>query len=239
MILLIDADSLIFASCYRAKSDNSGLQSIFYENIEDSIVKFDEQYMKIVNDLEDKYDIQKIITFNGSKGNFRKQITKTYKANRKLKALPPLLNDMHIYVKENYNSIYGYGIETDDLVAKYWYTLTNEVGKENVIIVSLDKDYKQFPAIIYNYHFKHKTILNISNYEALYNFYEQMICGDQADNVQFFRGKGPAFAKKYYKDCKTKYQFTKQLYLLFKKKYKSKAREKYIECYNLLKLREK
>ena len=213
MILLIDADSLIFASCYRAKSDNTGLQSIFYEDIEDSIVKFDEQYMKIVNDLEDKYNIQKIITFNGSKGNFRKQITKTYKANRKLKALPPLLNDMHKYVKENYNSIFGYGIETDDLVAKYWYTLTNEVGKENVIIVSLDKDYKQFPALIYNYHFKHK--------------------------IKFFKGKGPAFAKKYYKDCKTKYQFTKQLYLLFKGKYKSKAREKYIECYNLLKLREK
>ena len=203
MILLIDADSLIFCQLFIGlRSDNSGLQSVFYENIEDSIVKFDEQYMKIVNDLEDKYDIQKIITFNGSKGNFRKQITKNYKANRKLKKLPPLLNDMHEYVKENYNSIYGYGIETDDLVAKYWRAITNDVGKENVIIVSLDKDYKQFAALIYNYHFKHRKILNISEQEALYNLYEQMICGDQADNVQYFKGKGPAFAKKYYKDCK-------------------------------------
>ncbi len=239
MVLLVDADSLIFASCYRSKSDNSGSESIHYENIEDSIVKFDEQFMKIVNDLEEKYEIDRIITFNGSKGNFRKQIAKDYKANRKTKALPPLLNDMHDYVKKNYNSIYTYGIETDDLVAKYWYTISNEIGRENVMIVSLDKDYKQFPALIYNYHFKHKIILNISKEQALYNFYEQMICGDTADNVQFFKGKGPAFSRKYFKDCKTKYQFTKQLYLLFKKKYKSKAREKYIQCYTLLKLKEK
>ena len=73
MVLLVDADSLIFASCYRSKSDNSGDESIHYENIEDSIVKFDEQFMKIVNDLEEKYEIDRIITFNGSKGNFRKQ----------------------------------------------------------------------------------------------------------------------------------------------------------------------
>ena len=81
MILLIDADSLVYASCLRAKQENSSEK--FYTNIEDSIAKFDEQYMKIVNDLEEIYEIDKIITFNGSKGNFRKIITDTYKANRK------------------------------------------------------------------------------------------------------------------------------------------------------------
>ena len=77
MILLIDADSLVYASCLRAKSENNNDK--FYRNIEDSIAKFDEQYMKIVNDLEELYDIEKIYTFNNSKGNFRKLLTKTYK----------------------------------------------------------------------------------------------------------------------------------------------------------------
>ena len=235
MILLFDADSLVFASCYKINKQQD--EDPFYTDIKDSIAKFDEQFMKIVNDLEQKYEIDKVITFNGCKGNFRKRITKNYKANRKKQILPPLLHPMHEYVKKNYESKFAYGIETDDMVARYWLELSNKFGRDNVIIISIDKDYKQFPAIIYNYHWKHKIILDISEAEALYNFYEQMIVGDSADNVNYFKGKGKVFSKNYLKNCKTKYQYTKQLYLLFKEKYKSKANLKYIECYNLLKLR--
>ena len=64
-----------------------------------------------------------------------------------------------------------------------------------------------------------------------------MIVGDTADNVNYFRGKGVKFAKEYYKNCRTEYQYRKKLYKLFKDQYKSKAKEKYSECYNLLKLR--
>ena len=235
MILLIGADSLVFASCCRTKNTPDELP--YYTKIEDSINKFDEQFQKIVNDLEQEYDIEKVISFNGCKGNFRKKITTNYKANRKNQPLPPLLHDMHQYVKDTYESKYGFGIETDDMVARYWYTLSNEFGRDNVMIVSIDKDYKQFPCLMYNYHFKHKVVLDITEQEALYNFYEQMIMGDTADNVNYFRGKGKKFAENYYKDCYTKYQYTKKLYELFKQQYKSKAKLKYIECYNLLKLR--
>jgi len=209
----------------------------YYRDIEDAIAKFDEQFMKIVNDLEEQYEIDKVITFNGSKGNFRKILTPVYKANRKKQELPPLLHDMHQYVKDTYDSKFVYGLETDDLVAKYWQTLSNEFGRDNVMIVSIDKDYKQFPCLMYNYHYKHRLVLDISEEEALYNFYEQMIVGDTADNVNYFRGKGKKFAEKYFKDCKSKYQYTKRLYELFKQEYKGKARQKYAECYNLLKLR--
>jgi len=231
MILLIDADSLVFASCY------SGGEEKYFTEIEDSKAKFDEQLMSIVNRLEEDFEVKEVITFNGSKGNFRKKLNPAYKANRKKQELPPLLHPMHDYVKENYNSVYGYGLETDDLVARYWTVLSNEIGRDNVMIVSIDKDYKQFPCLIYNYHYKHKCIYDISKESALYNFYEQMIMGDSIDNVNYFYGKGRAFAKSYYKGCKTKYQYTRKLFELFKKEYKSKAREKYIECYNLLKLR--
>ena len=112
MILLIDADSLIFASCY------TGGDEKYYTDIEDSKAKFDEQFMSIVNRIEENFEVKEIITFNGSKGNFRKLLTPTYKANRKKQELPPLLHPMHQYVKDNYNSVFGFGIETDDLVAR-------------------------------------------------------------------------------------------------------------------------
>lgn len=235
MILLVDADSLIFASCYRKRENPEDEK--YYTDISDSRNKFDEQFMQIVNHLEEIYTIDKVITFSGSKGNFRKLITKKYKANRKNSELPPLLNEMHQFVKDQYDSVYGYGVETDDMVARYWYNLTQQFGRDEVCIVSIDKDYRQFPALIYNYHYKHKEILDISEDEAMYNFYEQMIMGDTADNVNYFKGKGKRFAEKYFEDCQTKYQYTKKLYQLFIKEYKGKARQKYAECYHLLKLR--
>ena len=235
MILLVDADSLIFASCYRKRETPD--DELYYTEIEDSRNKFDQQFMKIVNDLEDKYPIDKVLTFSGSKGNFRKLITPKYKANRKKQELPPLLDEMHQFVKDHYDSIWGSGIETDDMVARYWKQISDDIGRDEVMIVSIDKDYKQFPCLMYNYHYKHKVILDISEEEAMYNFYEQCIVGDTADNVNYFKGKGKKFAEKHFKDCTTKYQYTRKLYELFKQEYKGKARQNYVECYHLLKLR--
>ncbi len=224
MIVLFDADSLVYSSCCNV------------ETIEEAIGKFDEVFMSIANRLEDNYDVKEYIFFNNSRGNFRKVLDKNYKANRLNVELPPLLNEMHELVTVLYDSKKAYGMETDDIVAKYWYKLSNEFGRDNVLIISIDKDYKQLPALIYNYHYKHKCIYDISETQALYNFYEQMIIGDGADNVNYCKGYGKVYASKIFNDCKTHYQFTKKTYELFRKIYKSKAKLKYIQCYNLLRL---
>ena len=192
--------------------------------------------MSIANRLEDNYDVKEYIFFNNSRGNFRKVLDKNYKANRLNVELPPLLNEMHELVTVLYDSKKAYGMETDDIVAKYWYKLSNEFGRDNVLIISIDKDYKQLPALIYNYHYKHRCIYDISEKQALYNFYEQMIIGDGADNVNYCKGYGKVYASKIFNGCKTHYQFTKKTYELFRKIYKSKAKLKYIQCYNLLRL---
>jgi 5'-3' exonuclease len=235
MILLFDADSLIFASCLKRKEEDSGEK--FYTDIDLSIHKFEEGFMSIINHLEETYEINKVLVFSGSKGNFRKYISPKYKANRTSIELPPLLNEMHKFVKESYDSIIGYGVETDDMVARYWYNISQEHGRDNVMIISIDKDYRQFPALIYNYHYNHKCIYDISESEAMYNLYEQMIIGDGADNVQYCKGYGKKYAEKLFKDCDSHYKYTKRVYELFKKIHKGKAKQRYIECYNLLKLR--
>jgi 5'-3' exonuclease len=231
MILLIDADSLVFASCYKPREEEGS----FFENIEDVILKFDETFQRVVNELSELYDVTEVLVFNDSRGNFRKLITKKYKANRTGQNKPPLLSEIHKHVTNTYKGIQGCGMETDDLVAAHWKSLSDIYGRDKVMIVSIDKDYLQFPALIYKYN--RKEILDVSKYDALKNFYTQMITGDTADNVNYFKGKGIKFAQKYYEDCDTKFQFTKKLYTLFKEKYKSKAKEKYAECYHLLKLR--
>ncbi|QDP50519.1 MAG: putative ribonuclease H [Prokaryotic dsDNA virus sp.] len=225
MIVLFDADSLLWSSCI---------------NVEDDLVeakgKFDEVFMSIVNIIDDYYPVEQVIVFAGARGNFRKKIYKKYKLNRKNKKLPKQLPNLQEYLNNHWSCKNACGMETDDLISIYWHKLKKEHGRDNLIIVSLDKDYKQLPALIYNYHYKHKEIYDITPGEALKNFYTQMVVGDSTDNVNFCKGYGKKYAEKIFSGCKTKYQYIKRTFMLYKKIYKQKAREKYIQSYKLLKL---
>jgi len=217
MILLFDIDSLLYSSCYNVDS------------AEEAMFKFDENYQKAVNDLEELWEVEEVIPFGLSRNNFRKYITKTYKANRKSEK-PQFFNDLCKYVAAYYEPEIANGMETDDLVAIF----QQKIGPDNCIIISIDKDYKQFEGTIYNY--SQRKIIQLSKREALYNFYEQMIVGDTADNVNYCKGYGKAYAKKLFKGVSTDFGYKKRVLGLFKKIYRSKARERFIECYHLLKL---
>ena len=222
MYILIDADSLIFAT------------AVTTNNIESARDGFDWRYNGIMYDLKQKFELDGVFMFSGSKGNFRKLITKKYKANRK-QELPEHLGELHSYVQSEYNSIYKYGVETDDVIASYWRRAVDNVGADNVVIVALDKDYKQFPCVFYNY--TKKEYYKITEEEALVNFYTQMVEGDSADNVNYCKGYGKAWCKKNLTTDMSQYSLIKAVFSVFKTLYRSKARERYIECYNLLKLR--
>lgn len=217
MILLFDIDSLLYSSCYNVDSP------------EEAMFKFDENYQKIINDLEELWEIEQVIPFGLSRNNFRKYITKKYKANRS-KEKPQYFNQLCKYVEAYYEPEIANGMETDDLVAIF----QEKIGHENCIIISIDKDYKQFEGTIYNY--RQKKIIQLNKQQALYNFYEQMIVGDTADNVNYCRGYGKAYAKKLFKGVSTDFGYKKKVLGLFKKIYRSKGRERFIECYHLLKL---
>jgi 5'-3' exonuclease len=234
MIVLIDADSLIWSSCYKKRINPD---DEMYHTIDDAKLKFDDVFMSIINKIEETHELDKVITFAGAKGNFRKQISKTYKANRKESDRPPILKELQNYVYESYNAIQGEGVETDDVVATYWKQLSTEFGRDQVMIVSIDKDYKQFPCLIYDYHYKKQCFYDISEAEAKRNFWVQMVAGDSADNVNYCKGYGEAYCKKAFKDCLSDYSYIKATFSLYKKIYRNKAREKFMECFNLLKLR--
>ena len=219
--VLVDADSIIFAS------------AVTSETFLDARDKFDYKINEVLDTISNKYDIEGFSVFSGSKGNFRKYVTETYKANRRDMEIPEHLNALHKYSKEFWDAKYIYGAETDDLIATNWFNYTKE-GK-NVIIVAIDKDYKQFPCVIYNYNKKSFELIN--ELDALKNFYTQMIVGDSADNIKVCKGKGKAFAGKLLEPLTSKYQIVKAVYGVYREIYKSKAKLKYIETYNLLKLR--
>ena len=78
MIVLFDADSLIWSSCYakRELPDDP-----MYNSVGQAVEKFDEMFTGIINTIEETYELDKVIVFSNARGNFRKQISKTYKVN--------------------------------------------------------------------------------------------------------------------------------------------------------------
>ena len=215
---IIDADSMIYAAA-------------FAEDLESAKESLDSRITGVLDYFETYHTVESFIVCSGSKGNFRKYLTDTYKANRKQEP-PKFLRELHYYAKTEWSSQYVIGAETDDLVASLF---SQEVEDVANVIVSIDKDYLQFKGWIYNYN--KNTLIHNTKLDALRAFYTQMIVGDSSDNIKVCKGKGKAYATKLFKDCETEYQFIRKVFETYKTFYKSKARERYILTYKLLKLR--
>ena len=223
MRLILDADSLIFAS------------AVSSEDLDEAKNKFDTYLGYILKDLSDVCEFDDIFICNGSTNNFRTKLNKQYKANRKQER-PSLLSPLHKWVKEEFNSYFTDGYETDDVVATLWKQSCEELGENNVVIAANDKDYLQFPCWFFDTYHSRRELKKITDFEAKYNFYHQMIMGDTADNVKYFKGYGKAKAHKILNGSKTEYSLVRRVYSLFLEHYKEEAKVKYKECKKLLKL---
>ena len=114
----------------------------------------------------------------GSK-NFRKDILKEYKANRKDQRKPEHLGACKQYIAENNYEVTEEGLEADDLIGIRAYELAAQ-GRE-YMIVTVDKDLRTIPGPFMDW-------VNIKFYtssreEAMKFFYAQTIAGDNVDNI--------------------------------------------------------
>lgn len=224
MKAIVDLDSAIYASCFNVETLNEAKDKL------NTIIG------SILDDLNETCELDDVVLCSGSTNNFRKTVLSSYKANR-TQDKPNFLNDLHKYAKEELDSKFTDGYETDDVVATLWKQSVEELGENSVIVVANDKDYKQLPCWYFDTYFKRRELYKISEVEALRNFYTQMIVGDSADNVNYCKGYGASYAKKLLKTAKKEYQFVFRVYRLFKELYGDDARNKFNECKNILKLR--
>ena len=236
MKLIFDADSLIYASCFKRKEDRLDKEDLFETDVDVAFKKFNTTLQGYLDFLKEQVVINEMVFCNGSKNNFRNQITSTYKANRTAKR-PDILGALHNLVKFNYDSVWGDGVETDDVVATLWAEEVKNNGVDSVIIMSIDKDYKQFPCWFYDYNYKKRELIKISESEALNNFYSQMIVGDSADNIKVCKGYGKAYALKLFKSSKSEFSLISQTYRLYKQVYGDEARAMFEQSKSLLKLK--
>lgn len=120
----------------------------------------------------------KLIVFFSGKDNFRKKFW-WYKANRAFSQKPIYMETIRQLFLESYECIVVDGAEADDALAIY--------GNENpnFIIGTIDKDLLQVSG--WNFNLGTKVLKYVSQEEADYSFWRQMLTGDTVDNIKGLR----------------------------------------------------
>lgn len=132
------------------------------------------------------------IFLTDSDGNFRKTVSPEYKANRKKEDRPILLPDLEEFLIRSWGAIRAVGCEADDYMGTFQMT-NRELGIDSVIC-TIDKDLNTIPGKHYN--FVKCKWNDVSEDDATFFFYKQMMMGDSTDGVAGCPGIGLKKAEK-------------------------------------------
>lgn len=166
----------------------------------------DQMMLRILGDTGvDDYEVW----FSGE-GNYRYEIatTRPYKGTRDRSATPTNLEATLSYMVADYGGMVVDGIEADDMLG-----IRQTQEGDGSIIATTDKDLRMIPG--WHYNISSGTIDRVSETQAWYNFYFQLLIGDSSDNIQGVIGCGEKTASKllrsgstpleWYRICKDKY----------------------------------
>lgn len=185
--LLIDGDIIAFqaasASETPVKWDDDLWTLHAYESEGQSLVR-----MKLERIMRDTGADEFKIYLTGSE-NFRKEILPSYKENRKDTRKPLILKPLKQWMVDEYKAVLREPFEADDLMG-----IRGSDGNDT-IIVSEDKDLRTIPCRFYNPAHPHHGTVTISEADADYMFFTQVLTGDVVDNYKGCPKIGPVTAE--------------------------------------------
>jgi 5'-3' exonuclease len=190
----IDGDVMLWKVSYDAASYQQGY--MFFDALYNKYINYLRGYFKKMSDVT-------VYITSDDKSNFRYSLPSEtpYKSNRANRKVPEVFHDLKNYVHER-GAIMAYGREADDLIA---IQATKE--RENFVIVSNDKDYRQVPDCWHWETQEDQTPYFVTNPGFLFRkrykddkskifgtgnkfFYFQILAGDPGDGVPGLRGVG-------------------------------------------------
>lgn len=186
-VVLIDADSIVWVTAYHNRDNENSDLVVTAIDIFLSSVFIATQATHYVGLL-------------GGKGNFRKALFSSYKANRK--DPPPWLTKWKTFITQYLITVYNFqvvdNIEADDAIASAAEIL--ETKGIDFVICSPDKDLSQVPGQHYNP--KDSILYPVTTGQALRAISMQLLTGDSTDNVKGIPGVGPVKAEKILRESK-------------------------------------
>jgi len=192
--LLIDGDidAYQIASRCETKVDwGDGIESKSADS-EEAKKQIDDRYRA----LKKMLGADRLIVCLSDSQNFRKEILPSYKANRKNTIKPALLFELRKYLHESYEVFQRPMLEADDVMGILSTMGDNDLISGERIIISIDKDMKNVPGLLFNPgHPNHGTI-EISRERADYYHMQQTLTGDPTDGYSGCPGIGRAKAQR-------------------------------------------
>lgn len=169
MILFVDGDIVAYRSASACETPihwGDGLWTLHAR--EDAVMHHMDVFMQ---DLQKQSGLKDVWTAISSKNNFRKEVSSSYKANRKNIRKPMLLNFAKDYLFQHWGGKMKDKLEADDVLGLYG------TADMDIVIWSPDKDLLTVPSK----HFINGEIVTITQEEADKNFYIQALAGDMTD----------------------------------------------------------
>lgn len=151
--------------------------------------------------------------------NFRFGLYPEYKSSRKDKPKPTHYEALFNHLIEAHNADIAWGEEGDDALGidqdKVGYFKDTHEGEYKTIICSIDKDLLQIPGLHYNW--VKKEFRCITEQEGIYNFYIQLLVGDNTDDIPGCPKIGYKKAPKILEGCETEWDMFLQVVETYKK----------------------
>lgn len=206
--LVVDADSMLYTSCYRNQIKN---EEEVYCDLEWAYVDFVGQIYNIKSLVFKQFDLQKNDKLNveiifSPKKTFRHDLEPSYKANRKPSSITGI-QELRTAVSARIGSTMILGLEADDVVITRAYEDSSD--EVEVVIACIDKDiFLHSPVWCIDY--KNFIFYAPKSQEEIdIAYYKQAIKGDSTDNIKGAKGIGEVGAEKLCSDVLNPMDFTK------------------------------
>lgn len=193
--ILLDADVICHSIAYR------NTRTIVWEDFDSPMVVTDKEKARVdvrnfIHALCERMNTEHLIlVLSDSTSNFRKQLEPTYKAGRHSKPRPELWHTIRAYLESgelDEETVWYPRLEGDDVLG---ILATN--GKYKLpIIVSIDKDMRTVPALVFNPDKDDlRKLRPITPWDAMIWHLTQTLTGDVTDEYKGCPGIGPAKAE--------------------------------------------
>ena len=186
-LLLLDGDIFLYeaANVTEFAMDYGSDVWVMSSNLGEAQELFTSQ----VQGIKDKLETDRIVVCLSDVENFRKELTDTYKSQRKSTRKPLIFPALRDWVKDEYKAVIRPKLEADDVMG---ILATEPNAKEQRIIVSSDKDMQTIPGWLY----RQGELREVTVEEARYYWLTQTLTGDATDGYKGCPGVGPVGAKK-------------------------------------------
>lgn len=191
-LALIDADILAYQAAVVSEQPidwEDGLWTL--HAFEEDAIKAFESHLK---SLIEKTEATQYLLIFSDKDNWRKGVLPTYKSNRAGTRKPMLLKFLREYAFSKHQCVSIPQLEGDDVIGIYATTVSKLDPVREIIVCSLDKDFKTIPGKHYN--FGRDEFFEITEHQADYWHMVQTLTGDATDGYAGCPGCGPKTAEK-------------------------------------------